>query len=92
MFAGTSAESFSRWRRIFAGNLTSNEAEGLVEQIENTLSEGPIVKAKPPFLSQHTEQRILKLRPGADWYFPIAGTNSQDDNSALQTYFQVCLL
>lgn len=79
-------------REIFAGNLTSNEAEGLVEQIENTLSEGPLVKARPPFPSQHTEQRIVKLGPGADWYFPIAGTNSQDDNSALQTYFQVFIV
>ncbi|KAG0627873.1 hypothetical protein M758_2G234700 [Ceratodon purpureus] len=74
---------------FIAGNLTSSEAEGLVEQIENTLSDGPLVKAKPPFQSQHSEQRILKLRPGADWYYPIAGTNPQDDNSALQTYFQV---
>lgn len=79
-------------REIFAGNLTSNEAEGLVEQIENTLSEGPLVKARPPFPSQHTEQRIVKLGPGADWYYPIAGTNSQDDNSALQTYFQVFIV
>jgi len=77
---------------FFSGNLTSNEAEGLVEQIENTLAAGPLVKAKPPFQSQHTEQRIVKLGPGADWYFPIAGTNSQDDNSALQTYFQVFIV
>lgn len=74
---------------FIAGNLTSNEAEGLVELIENILSDGPLVKAKPPFQSQHSEQRIVKLRPGADWYYPIAGTNPQDDNSALQTYFQV---
>jgi insulysin len=63
--------------------LTSNEAEGLVELIENILSDGPLVKAKPPFQSQHSEQRIVKLRPGADWYSPIAGTNPQDDNSAV---------
>lgn len=77
---------------FFSGNLTSNEAKGLVEQIEKTLSEGPLVKARPPFQSQHTEQRIVKLGRGADWYYPIAGTNSQDDNSALQTYFQVFIV
>lgn len=60
-----------------------------MEQIENTLADGPLVKARPPFRSQHIEQRIVKLGPGADWYYPIAGTNPQDDNSALQTYFQV---
>ncbi|XP_024393849.1 insulin-degrading enzyme-like 1, peroxisomal isoform X2 [Physcomitrium patens] len=74
---------------FIAGNLTSTEAESLVEQIENTLADGPLVKARPPFRSQHIEQRIVKLGPGADWYYPIAGTNPQDDNSALQTYFQV---
>ncbi|KAG0570443.1 hypothetical protein KC19_6G162300 [Ceratodon purpureus] len=74
---------------FIGGNLTANEAEGLVEQIEKTLSDGPLVKARPPFQSQHTEQRIVKLEPGADWYYPIAGTNPQDENSALQTYFQV---
>jgi insulysin len=72
-----------------AGNLTSNEAEELVQHIEMSLSDGPKVKAKPPFLSQHTEQRIVKLEDGADWYYSITGTNLQDENSALQTYFQV---
>lgn len=62
-----------------------------MEQIETTLSDGPIVKARPPFQSQLTEQRILKLEPGADFYYPIAGTNPQDENSSLQTYFQVNL-
>lgn len=87
MYSGSTKPTFPGL--LFSGNLTCTEAEGLVEQIENSLADGPLIKARPPFQSQHTEQRIVKFGPGADWYYPIAGTNPHDDNSALQTYFQV---
>ncbi|KAJ7565037.1 hypothetical protein O6H91_02G045200 [Diphasiastrum complanatum] len=72
-----------------SGNFTAQEAIVLAEKIERTLSEGPIVKTRAPFPSQIVQERILKLAPGANFFFPAAGLNPQDENSALQVYFQV---
>ncbi|KAG6555184.1 hypothetical protein Mapa_003223 [Marchantia paleacea] len=72
-----------------AGNLTSKEAEVLIEHVETTLKSGPTVNAKPPFSSQLMEQRIVRLEDGADFIYASQGLNPQDENSALQLYLQV---
>eukprot|EP00249_Psilotum_nudum_P021715 c28217_g1_i1 orf=297-3335(+) len=71
-----------------AGNLTSDEAVLLIENTENCLSEG-LVKIKPMFASQLMEHRIVKLAPGANYYYPVTGLNQLDENSALHIYLQV---
>ncbi|CAM6127653.1 unnamed protein product [Calypogeia fissa] len=72
-----------------AGNIASKDAETLLSHIETTLSQGPVVKSKPPFPTQLMEQRIVRLCDGANFSYLTTGLNPQDENSALQVYFQV---
>ncbi|KAH9294451.1 hypothetical protein KI387_040346, partial [Taxus chinensis] len=72
-----------------AGNMTSKEAESLVEHIEDSLFNGPVAPCKPLFPSQHLERRIIKLDSGTNYYYPVEGLNEQDENSALHHYIQL---
>eukprot|EP00250_Pteridium_aquilinum_P021928 c25264_g2_i1 orf=2311-5265(+) len=72
-----------------AGNMTVAEAESLTAMIERSLGEGPTFKSKPIYEAQHAERRIVKLESEANVYYPVAGLNLGDANSALQLYLQV---
>ncbi|KAI5062806.1 hypothetical protein GOP47_0021353 [Adiantum capillus-veneris] len=73
-----------------AGNMDAAEAESLAVMIEKSLANGPMFKSKPIFGSQHAERRIMKLEPQSKAYYPVAGSNLSDANSALTLYLQVC--
>lgn len=92
--ADLSAFSPRMLSRIFfecyvAGNMTGKEAESLSLMIETLLSDGHELKSKSIFDAQHVERRIVKLNPEAEFYYPIAGLNMLDANSALQFYLQI---
>jgi insulysin len=72
-----------------AGNVTSREAGSMMENIEGILKSGPLVDVKAPCLSQLSERRITCLEPGIEWFYPVAGMNPDDENSATGIYFQV---
>lgn len=72
-----------------AGNMTRNEAEGVMDLVENSLLNGPRVKAQPVLPSQLNGQRTVRLEPGCDWYYSSVGLNEDDMNSAMLIYLQV---
>ncbi|XP_020519710.1 insulin-degrading enzyme-like 1, peroxisomal isoform X2 [Amborella trichopoda] len=72
-----------------AGNISSNEAESLVQHIEDVMFGGTQPICKPLYPSQHLTNRILKLESGVNYFYPIQGLNQQDENSALLYYIQV---
>lgn len=71
------------------GNIPKRTAEDLVENMERMLQEGPKLRVKAAFASQHLEHRVVRLEAGSDFLYPIAGLNMQDENSALLFYLQV---
>uniref|UniRef100_A0A0D6QRY2 Insulin-degrading enzyme-like 1, peroxisomal n=1 Tax=Araucaria cunninghamii TaxID=56994 RepID=A0A0D6QRY2_ARACU len=72
-----------------AGNMTSKEAESVVQQIEDSLFNSSVPLSKPIFQSQHLERRIVRLDSGTNYYYPVEGLNEQDENSALHHYIQL---
>lgn len=72
-----------------AGNMTGSEAEALALMVENCLLNGHGLKSKPIFDAQHVERRVVKLDLQANFYYPVAGLNMLDANSALHLYLQV---
>eukprot|EP01018_Ginkgo_biloba_P032600 Gb_24525 [translate_table: standard] len=72
-----------------AGNMTSKEADFLVQHIEDSLFKGSVAASKPIFQSQQLERRIVKLDSGTNHFYPVEGLNQQDENSALHHYIQV---
>lgn len=72
-----------------AGNMTASEADSLTLMIEKSLCEGHLFKSKSVFEAQHAEIRVVKLESEANVYYPAAGLNMDDANSALQLYLQV---
>ncbi|XP_042485043.1 insulin-degrading enzyme-like 1, peroxisomal [Macadamia integrifolia] len=72
-----------------AGNIDSNEAESLVQHIEDVFYRGPTPICKPLFPSEHLTNRIIKLETGISHLYPIEGLNPSDENSALVQYIQV---
>jgi len=80
------------WLYLFtAGNVTSEEAELLVQHIEESLFKGPGAPSKPLFPSQHVEERIIRLDSGTSHYYPVEGLSEKNENSALLHYIQVNL-
>ncbi|KAL4202082.1 hypothetical protein AMTRI_Chr02g261950 [Amborella trichopoda] len=71
------------------GNISSNEADSLVQHIEDVMFGGTQPICKPLYPSQHLTNRILKLESGVNYFYPVQGPNQQDDNSALLYYIQV---
>ncbi|WOK97143.1 insulin-degrading enzyme-like 1, peroxisomal isoform X2 [Canna indica] len=72
-----------------AGNIEPNEAESIVQHIEDVMFKSTHPKCKPLFPSQHLSNRIVKLERGLRYYYPVEVFNAKDENSALIHYIQV---
>ncbi|XP_034223238.1 insulin-degrading enzyme-like 1, peroxisomal isoform X1 [Prunus dulcis] len=72
-----------------AGNLERNEAESMIQHIENVLFKGSNPICQPLFPSQHLTNRVVKLEKGKSYFYPVEGLNPSDENSALIHYIQV---
>ncbi|CAM8944316.1 unnamed protein product [Rhodiola kirilowii] len=72
-----------------AGNIESSEAESMVLHIEGILFNGPKAICQNVFPSQRTTNRVVKLRRGLSYYYPVEGLNQDDENSSLVHYIQV---
>lgn len=53
-----------------SGNMTSKEAEFLVQDIEKSFV-GPVAPSKPLFPSQDVEERIVRLDSRTNHYYPV---------------------
>ncbi|CAB4317113.1 unnamed protein product [Prunus armeniaca] len=72
-----------------AGNLERNEAESMIQHIEDVLFKGSNPICQPLFPSQHLTNRVVKLENGKSYFYPVEGLNPSDENSALIHYIQV---
>ncbi|KAJ4937445.1 hypothetical protein NE237_014314 [Protea cynaroides] len=72
-----------------AGNIDLNEAESLVQHIEDVFYKGPKPICRPLFPSEHLTKRIIKLERGVSHFYSVEGLNPSDENSALVHYIQV---
>ncbi|KAM2144716.1 hypothetical protein ACFX1X_046589 [Malus domestica] len=72
-----------------AGNLERNEAESMIQHIEDVLFKGSNPISQPLFPSQHLTNRVVKLEKGKNYFYPVEGLNPSDENSALVHYIQV---
>lgn len=74
---------------FFSGNLERNEAESMIEHIEEVFFKGSKPMCQPLFPSQHLMNRVVKLERGKSYFYPVEGLNPSDENSALLHYIQV---
>ncbi|KAL6987137.1 Insulin-degrading enzyme-like 1, peroxisomal, variant 2 [Sarracenia purpurea var. burkii] len=72
-----------------AGNIEPNEAESMIQHIEDVFFKGPQPISQALFPSQHLTNRIVKLEKGTSYFYPAEVLNPSDDNSALVHYIQV---
>ncbi|KAG8371949.1 hypothetical protein BUALT_Bualt12G0015900 [Buddleja alternifolia] len=72
-----------------AGNLEPNEAESMIQQIEDVFFKGSPPLSQALFASQYMTNRIVKLERGKNYFFSADGLNPSDENSALVHYIQV---
>ncbi|WCJ33462.1 Insulin-degrading enzyme-like 2 [Euphorbia peplus] len=72
-----------------AGNIERNEAQSIVEHIEDVFFKGQNPICQPLFPSQHSTNRVVKLETGKSYLYPTDGLNPLDENSALVHYIQV---
>lgn len=72
-----------------AGNIEPNEAESIIQHVENVLYKGLDPKSKALFPSQHLTNRVVKLDRGRNYFYTAEGLNPSDENSALVHYIQV---
>lgn len=71
------------------GNIESNEAESMIQHVENVLFKGSKPLSQALFPSQHMANRIVNLEKGVIYCYTKEGLNPSDDNSALLHYIQV---
>lgn len=76
----------------FVGNIESSEAESMILHIEDILFKNPKAICRTVFPSQLTANRVVKLKRGLSYYYPVEGLNKDDDNSSLVHYIQVSSL
>jgi hypothetical protein len=74
---------------LFSGNIQSNEAESMVQQIEDVFYKGSQPLSQALFASQHLTNRVVKLDRGVNHFYRAEGLNPNDENSALLHYIQV---
>jgi insulysin len=72
-----------------AGNVEPNEAESMIQHIEDVLFKSPLRISQSLFPSQHLTNRVIKLERGVSYFYPAEGLNPSDENSALVHYIQV---
>ena len=71
------------------GNIESNEAELMIQHVENAFFKGTKPLSQALFPSQHLANRIVKLERGINYCYTKPGLNPSDENSALLHYVQV---
>lgn len=74
---------------LLSGNMEPNEAESMIQHIEDVLFNGPQPISQALFPSQHLTNRVIKLERGISYFYPAEGLNPSDENSALVHYIQV---
>ncbi|KAI3471601.1 hypothetical protein Pfo_028251 [Paulownia fortunei] len=72
-----------------AGNLEPNEAESMIQHIEDVFFKGSNPLSQALFASQSMTNRIVKLERGINYIYSAEGLNPSDENSALVHYIQV---
>ncbi|CAI9301344.1 unnamed protein product [Lactuca saligna] len=72
-----------------AGNIESNEAELMIQHVENVLFKGTKPLSQALFPSQHLTNRVVNLEKGVTYCYTKEGLNPSDENSALLHYIQV---
>ncbi|XP_019186724.1 PREDICTED: insulin-degrading enzyme-like 1, peroxisomal [Ipomoea nil] len=74
-----------------AGNIESNEAESMVQHIEDLFYKGPHPISRALFASEDLTTRIIELGQGIQYLYAAEGLNPSDENSAFLQYIQVGL-
>lgn len=74
-----------------SGNIEPNEAESMIQHVENILFKGTKPLSQALFPSQHMANRIVNLERGIKYCYTKEGLNPSDENSALLHYIQVCI-
>ncbi|KAL4558067.1 hypothetical protein LXL04_036263 [Taraxacum kok-saghyz] len=72
-----------------AGNIESDEAELMIQHVENVLFKGTRPLSHALFPSQHPTNRVVNLEKGVTYRYTKEGLNPNDENSALLLYIQV---
>ncbi|XP_021283487.1 insulin-degrading enzyme-like 1, peroxisomal [Herrania umbratica] len=72
-----------------AGNIEQEEAESMIQRVEDVFFKGSNPICQPLFLSQHLTNRVVKLERGMNYFHSKEGLNPSDENSALVHYIQV---
>ncbi|CAI9275186.1 unnamed protein product [Lactuca saligna] len=69
-------------------NIESNEAEFMIQQVEDVLFMGTKPLSQALFPSQHLTNRVVNLEKGVIYCYTKEGLNPSDENSALLHYIQ----
>ncbi|KAI3750269.1 hypothetical protein L2E82_20902 [Cichorium intybus] len=72
-----------------AGNMEPNEAELMIQHVENVLFKGRKPLSQALFPSQHLTNRVVNLEKGITYCYTKEGLNPSNENSALLHYIQV---
>ncbi|KAL3755294.1 hypothetical protein ACJRO7_002358, partial [Eucalyptus globulus] len=72
-----------------AGNIEREEAESIVQHIEDVLFKGSHPICKPVKPSQLMKSRLIILDEGVNYVYSTGGLNPNDENSALLHYIQI---
>lgn len=88
----TLANFFNQFAIYFflnVGNFEPNEAESIIQHIEDVFFKGSNPVSQALFASQYMTNRIVKLETGINYFYSALGLNPSDENSALVHYIQV---
>ncbi|XWS56279.1 hypothetical protein CRYUN_Cryun09bG0072300 [Craigia yunnanensis] len=72
-----------------AGNIEYEEAESMIQHVEDVFFKGANPICQPLLPSQHLTNRVVKLERGINYFYSNEGLNPSDENSALVHYMQV---
>lgn len=72
-----------------AGNIEREEAESIIQHVEDVFVKGPNPICQQLFPSQHLTNRVVKLERCMNYFYSKEGLNPSDENSALLHYIQV---
>ncbi|XP_031397811.1 insulin-degrading enzyme-like 1, peroxisomal isoform X2 [Punica granatum] len=74
---------------LVAGNIESQEAESIIQNVEDIFFTGPNPICKPLFPSQYPTNRVIKLDEGMSYFHSTEGLNPDNKSSALVHYIQI---
>ncbi|KAL2558901.1 Zinc-metallopeptidase [Forsythia ovata] len=73
----------------YLGNVEPDEAESMIQHLEDTFFKSPRPISQALFASQHSTKRVVNLERGINYFYSAEGLNPSDENSALIHYIQV---